>query len=80
MWWNKKNRIEIEQNELRIIEVINKLNEKTYIIEKYRMWGKYCSMWFTIFSGIDTYENAVKIKYQIEQQILKDTIVYRNVL
>jgi len=80
MLWNKNKRNEVKQNELRITEVINSLGEKTFTIEKYRKWGKYCSMWFTEKCNIDTYVNAVNLKSEIEQQILKDTIVEVNVL
>jgi hypothetical protein len=73
MRWNKRKEV-IKQNELRIAEVINELNKKTYAIEKYRMWGKHSSMWFTEKSGIGTYANAVKIKAELEQEILRDTI------
>lgn len=70
----------VKQNELRITEVINALGEKIYSIEKYKMWGKYCSLWFIEKNNIDTYENAVKLKSEIEQQILKDTVIQVNVL
>lgn len=42
--------------------------------------GKYCSLWFIEKNNIDTYENAVKLKSEIEQQILKDTVIQVNVL
>ena len=75
-----KKRNRAKQNDLRILEFTNKLNEKTYSIEQYRIWGKHMSMWFTEKSGIETYENAVKIKSEMEQQILKNTIVQIKVL
>ena len=80
MFWNKNKKEKQKQNELRIVEVTNGLGEKTFSIYKYRMWGKHCSMWFIEKTNIDTYENAVKLKSEIEQQILKDTIIQVNVL
>jgi hypothetical protein len=80
MFWKNKRCTKVKQNELRITEVINGLGEKSYSIEKYRMWGYHASMWFDEKTGIDTYENAIKLKSEIEKQILKDTIVKVNVL
>jgi len=75
-----KERNVLKQNQLRISEVVNGLGEKSYAIDKFRIWGKYMSMWFSEKTNIDTYENALKIKSELEQQILKNTIINKVVI
>lgn len=81
MLWkiNKRKEAKEKENDLRIVEITNGLGEKTFSIEMYNMWGKYFSMWTTEKSNIDTYENAVKLKSEIEKQILKATVVSRRI-
>jgi hypothetical protein len=78
--WNSKNKNIERANELRIVQTTNSLGEIRYTIEKFHVWGKYMSCWFTEKSDIDTLENAVKIKTEKELEILRATIVQRNVL
>ena len=67
-----------KQDELKIVESINTFGKKIYSIEKYKIWGKYCSMWFTEIDNIDTWEEAVDLKSEMEQEILEKTIISRS--
>ena len=67
-----------KKNELRIVKNVNELGETIYNIERFYIWGKYMSGWFTEKSNIDTPEEALKIKNEIKHNILKNTIIEKN--
>lgn len=80
MIWDRKNKNIERNNEVRIVKIINALGETKYDVERFRVWGKYMNMWCTAKSNIDTHEEALVAKNEIEQKLLRNTIVDRNVL
>lgn len=84
MWWNKKKEIKSENKpkdgDLRIVELTNRLNEKSYIIERYNTYELCYEWWEEVKTDIDTYENALEIKSEIEEEVFRKTIIQRKVM